>query len=66
MIPEGLKVLLMGAAGLLESHGEQHYADELRKAVGGADQQTKEEIAAIKDPAELRKAIAENLHLFQE
>lgn len=66
MIPEELKVLLTGAAGLLESHGEQHYADELRKVVNDADKQTKEEIKSIKDPAALRKAIAENLHLFQE
>lgn len=65
MIPESLKVLLMGAAGLLESLGERHYADELRKAANDADQQTMEEIQAIKDPAELRKAISENLHLFK-
>lgn len=38
----------------------------IQQGQGGAKTMTKEQIRAIKDPVERRKAIAENMHLYQE
>ena len=49
----------------LEAGRAKPFTGPLNPNGGGAKKMTREEIEAIKDPAEMQQRIAENIHLFR-